>query len=119
VAPKILYFWIEKYGFDVVEADLRKNPQTQWVVELFMHRTRDGRGHLIAGIETVAEYDDPSLLWLMSSPTACGYLTTTYIGKDGYSGGSEVGVWTNMDYGTFLDPPVDIDGWSKYPPRMG
>jgi hypothetical protein len=35
-------------------------------------------------------------------------------GKDGYGVGDEVGVWTNMDYGDKLDPPVDIDGWSKY-----
>jgi M6 family metalloprotease-like protein len=116
VAPKILYFWIEKNGFDVVEADLRKNPRTQWVVELFMHRTRDGRGHLIAGIETVAEYDIPAVM--AHEFTHSMWIPDHYVyGKDGYSGGSEVGVWTNMDYGPFLDPPVDIDGWSKY--RLG
>jgi M6 family metalloprotease-like protein len=113
VAPKILYFLIEQYGFDVVEAELRKNPQTQWAVELFMHRTRDGRGHLIAGIETVAEYDDPATM--AHEFTHSMWIPDHYVyRKDGYSGGSEVGVWTNMDAGTFLDPPVDIDGWSKY-----
>jgi M6 family metalloprotease-like protein len=116
VAPRILYFWIEKNGFDVVEADLRKNPRTQWVVELFMHRTRDGRGHLIAGIETVAEYDIPAVM--AHEFTHSMWIPDHYVyGKDGYSAGSEVGVWTNMDYGPFLDPPVDIDGWSKY--RLG
>jgi M6 family metalloprotease-like protein len=110
---KGLYFLIEQYGFDVVEAELRKNPQTQWAVELFMHRTRDGRGHLIAGIETVAEYDIPAVM--AHEFTHSMWIFDHYVyGKDGYSAGSEVGVWTNMDAGTFLDPPVDIDGWSKY-----
>jgi M6 family metalloprotease-like protein len=113
VAPKILYFLIEQYGFDVVEADFRKNPQTQWAVELFMHRTRDGRGHLIAGIETVAEFDFPSVM--AHEFTHSMWISDHYVyGKDGYGVGDEVGVWTNMDYGDKLDPPVDIDGWSKY-----
>jgi len=113
VAPKILYFWIEKIGFDALEAELRKNPQTQWAVELFMHRTRDGRGHLIAGIETVAEFDIPSTM--AHEFTHSMWISDHYVyGKDGYGVGSEVGVWTNMDAGPFLDPPVDIDGWSKY-----
>jgi M6 family metalloprotease-like protein len=110
---KGLYFLIEQYGFDVVEAELRKNPQTQWAVELFMHRTRDGRGHLIAGIETVAEYDIPAVM--AHEFTHSMWIFDHYVyGKDGYGVGSEVGVWTNMDAGPFLDPPVDIDGWSKY-----
>jgi M6 family metalloprotease-like protein len=113
VFPEVLYFLIEQYGFDVVEAELRKNPQTQWAVELFMHRTRDGRGHLIAGIETVAEYDDPGAM--AHEFTHSMWISDHYVyRRDGYSGGSEVGVWTNMDYGDKLDPPVDIDGWSKY-----
>jgi M6 family metalloprotease-like protein len=110
---KGVYFLIEQYGFDVVEAELSKNPQTQWAVELFMHRTRDGRGHLIAGIETVAEFDIPSTM--AHEFTHSMWIFDQYVyRKDGYSGGNEVSVWTNMDYGTFLDPPVDIDGWSKY-----
>jgi hypothetical protein len=84
----------------VVEAELRKDPRTQWVVELFMHRTRDGRGHLIAGIETVAEYDDPAAMAHEFTHSMWIPGTTTSIGKDGYGGGSEVGVWTNMDAGT-------------------
>jgi M6 family metalloprotease-like protein len=113
VFPEVLYFLIEQYGFDVVEAELRKNPQTQWAVELFMHRTRDGRGHLISGIETVAEYDDPGAM--AHEFTHSMWISDHYVyRRDGYSGGSEVGVWTNMDYGDKLDPPVDIDGWSKY-----
>ncbi len=113
VAPKVLYFYIEKFGFDAMEAELKKDSRTQWVVELFMHRTRDGRGHLIAGIETVAEYDFPSVM--AHEFTHSMWISDHYVyRKDGYSGGSEVGVWTNMDYGPFLDPPVDIDGWSKY-----
>jgi M6 family metalloprotease-like protein len=113
VFPEVLYFLIEQYGFDVVEAELRKNPQTQWAVELFMHRTRDGRGHLISGIETVAEFDIPSAM--AHEFTHSMWISDHYVyRRDGYSGGSEVGVWTNMDYGDKLDPPVDIDGWSKY-----
>jgi hypothetical protein len=78
-----------------------------------MHRTRDGRGHLISGIETVAEYDIPSAM--AHEFTHSMWIWDHYVyRKDGYSGGSEVGVWTNMDYGDKLDPPVDIDGWSKY-----
>jgi M6 family metalloprotease-like protein len=113
VVPEILYFFIEKYGFDVVEAELKKDPLTQWAVELFMHRTRDGRGQLISGIETVAEYDIPAVM--AHEFTHSMWISDHYVyGKDGYSVGSEVGIWTNMDMGPFLDPPVDIDGWSKY-----
>ena len=42
-------------------------------------------------------------------------ITDLYVyGEDGYSSRSEIGYWTNMDAGAFLDPPVDIDGWNKY-----
>ena len=110
---KGIYFLIEKFGFDATEAALKKDSRTQWVVELFMHRTRDGRGHLIAGIETVAEYDFPSVM--AHEFTHSMWISDHYVyGRDGYSAVNEVGVWTNMDYGPFLDPPVDIDGWSKY-----
>jgi M6 family metalloprotease-like protein len=79
---------------------------------------RDGRGHLIAGIETVAEYDIPAVM--AHEFTHSMWIPDHYVyGKDGYGVGSEVSVWTNMDSGSWLDPPVDIDGWSKYPPRMG
>jgi M6 family metalloprotease-like protein len=109
------YFYIEKYGFDGAENRLRQEGDA-WYAELFMHRTRDGRGHLIAGIETVAEFDIPAVM--AHEFTHSMWIWDHYVyGKDGYSGGSEVGVWTNMDAGPFLDPPVDIDGWSKY--RLG
>jgi M6 family metalloprotease-like protein len=35
-------------------------------------------------------------------------------GQDGYSESAGVGFWSNMATGAFLDPPSDIDGWSKY-----
>ncbi len=35
-------------------------------------------------------------------------------GPDGYSESAGVGFWSNMATGAFLDPPSDIDGWSKY-----
>jgi M6 family metalloprotease-like protein len=109
------YFYIEKYGFDGAENRLRQEGDA-WYDELFMHRTRDGRGHLIAGIETVAEFDIPAVM--AHEFTHSMWIWDHYVyRKDGYSGGSEVGVWTNMDAGPFLDPPVDIDGWSKY--RLG
>ena len=109
------YFYIEKYGFDGAENRLRQEGDA-WYAELFMHRTRDGRGHLISGIETVAEFDFPAVM--AHEFTHSMWIHDHYVyGKDGYSGGSEVGVWTNMDAGSALDPPVDIDGWSKY--RLG
>jgi len=112
VVPKILYFLIEQYGFDAVESDLKKQGY-DWVVELFMHRTRSGEGRLLSGIETVAEYDIPSTM--AHEFTHSMWIPDHYVyAKDGYSAGSEVSVWTNMDSGSFMDPPVDIDGWSKY-----
>jgi M6 family metalloprotease-like protein len=109
------YFYIEKYGFDGAENRLRQEGAA-WYAELFMHRTKDGRGHLIAGIETVAEFDFPAVM--AHEFTHSMWIWDHYVyGKDGYGGGSEVGVWTNMDAGSALDPPVDIDGWSKY--RLG
>jgi M6 family metalloprotease-like protein len=112
VPPKILEMLIEQYGFDTVESELRRQGYS-WVVDLFMHRRPDGSGHLLSGIETVAEEDMPSVM--MHEFTHSMWISDHYVySKDGYSVGSEVGVWTNMDYGPFLDPPVDIDGWSKY-----
>jgi M6 family metalloprotease-like protein len=109
------YFYIEKYGFDGAENRLRQEGAA-WYAELFMHRTRDGKGHLIAGIETVAEFDFPAVM--AHEFTHSMWIWDHYVyGKDGYSVGSEVSVWTNMDAGSALDPPVDIDGWSKY--RLG
>ncbi len=108
----ILNDWIEQYGFDRVESELRRQGG-DWIVELLMHRTRDGKGHLLAGIETVAEEDFPAVM--AHEFTHSMWISDHYVySKDGYSQGSEVGVWTNMDYGSFLNPPVDIDGWSKY-----
>ncbi|BAJ49939.1 hypothetical protein CSUB_C0075 [Candidatus Caldarchaeum subterraneum] len=112
VAPKILYFLIEQYGFDTVESELKRQGY-DWLVELFMHRTRNGEGRLLSGIETVAEYDFPSVM--AHEFTHSMWISDLYVyAKDGYSTGSEVGIWTNMDAGSFFDPPVDIDGWSKY-----
>ncbi|MEM4302472.1 MAG: hypothetical protein QXQ70_01070 [Candidatus Caldarchaeum sp.] len=112
VAPTILHDLIEKSGFDTVESELKKAGY-DWVVELFMHRKSDGSGHLLAGIETVSEEDFPAVT--MHEFTHSMWISDHYVyAEDGYSAGSEVGVWTNMDLGPVLDPPVDIDGWSKY-----
>ncbi|MEM2036765.1 MAG: hypothetical protein QXG21_04320 [Candidatus Caldarchaeum sp.] len=112
VAPRILYKLIEQFGFDAVEQDLRRQ-NYDWVVELFMHRGKDGKGNLLAGIMTVAEEDYPAVL--AHEFTHSMWISDHYVyAEDGYSAGSEVGVWTNMDAGPFLNPPVDIDGWSKY-----
>ncbi|MCS6784146.1 MAG: hypothetical protein NZ581_02985 [Candidatus Caldarchaeum sp.] len=111
-STKPIYFLIEEYGFDAAERQLR-TWGADWAVDLFMHRKPDGTGHLIAGIETVAEEDMPSVM--MHEFTHSMWIADHYVyDKDGYSAGSEVGVWTNMDYGSALEPPVDIDGWSKY-----
>ncbi|MEM1943392.1 MAG: hypothetical protein QXO30_07805 [Candidatus Caldarchaeum sp.] len=112
VVPRVLYDLIEQYGFDELEQALRRQG-LDWAVDLFMHRGRDGKGNLLAGILTVAEDDFPAVL--AHEFTHSMWISDHYVyDKDGYSAGSEVGVWTNMDYGAFLDPPVDIDGWSKY-----
>jgi len=109
---KALYFFIEKYGFDTIEQYLRKEGYGI-LVDILMHKKPDGEGHLLAGVETVAEIDMPSVM--MHEFTHSLWIFDHYVyAKDGYSAGSEVGVWTNMDFGPFLDPPVDIDGWSKY-----
>jgi len=109
---KGLQILIEQFGFDAVESELRRRGY-DWYVDIFMHRRPDGSGHLLSGIETVAEADRPSVM--MHEFTHSMWISDHYVyAKDGYSGGSEVGVWTNMDYGSHLDPPVDIDGWSKY-----
>jgi len=109
---KLLYFLIEKYGFDEVEESLLEEGYDH-IVKLYMHRKKDGTGHLLNGIVTVAEDDAPSIM--MHEFTHSLWINDLYVyAEDGYSVGSEVGVWSNMDYGPFLEPPVDIDGWSKY-----
>ncbi|MDW8358993.1 MAG: hypothetical protein RMK31_00210 [Candidatus Caldarchaeum sp.] len=112
VAPRILHRLIEEFGFDVVESELRKQG-LGWVVDLYMHRGVGGAVHLVAGIETVAEDDSPAVV--VHEFMHSMWLPDHYVYReDGYSAGSEVGVWTNMDYGPYLDPPVDVDGWSKH-----
>ncbi|MCX8193557.1 MAG: hypothetical protein N3G77_07105 [Nitrososphaeria archaeon] len=111
---KPLYLLGEMYGLDTIYEMLkRQGPEYQMIADILMHKKPDGGWHLIAGVETVAEEDVPSVM--IHEFTHSMWIYDHYVySKDGYSAGSEVGVWTNMDSGPFLDPPVDIDGWSKY-----
>ncbi|MEN2974512.1 MAG: hypothetical protein ABDH32_02905 [Candidatus Caldarchaeales archaeon] len=111
---KPIYLLGEEYGLDAIyEMLMSQGPEYQMVADILMHKKPDGEWHLIAGVETVAEEDMPSVM--MHEFTHSMWIYDHYVySKDGYSAGSEVGVWTNMDAGPMLDPPVDIDGWSKY-----
>ncbi|MEM1583119.1 MAG: hypothetical protein QXF28_00350 [Nitrososphaerota archaeon] len=111
---KGIYFLIEKYGFEAIYEELgRSDLEYQMLRDTLMHRKPNGEAYLLAGVETVAEEDMPSIMIHEFTHSMWIYDLYAY-SKDGYSAGSEVGVWTNMDSGPYLDPPVDIDGWSKY-----
>ncbi|MEM0350008.1 MAG: hypothetical protein QXD24_07515 [Candidatus Caldarchaeum sp.] len=106
------------YRFEELKEVYKK---TQWAVyadaiDFLLHKKPDGSWHLLNGVETVAAEAGPFLASTIAHEfTHSMWISDHYVyGKDGYGVGNEVGVWTNMDYGPFLDPPVDIDGWSKY-----
>ncbi len=73
--------------------------------------TRDGGWHAIFGIETVSEEEDMNVM-IHELTHSMGIADQYIYAKDGYSKGSEVGFWSNMDAGAFIG--ADIDGWSKY-----
>ncbi len=73
--------------------------------------TRDGGWHAIYGIETVSEEEDMNVM-IHELTHSMGIADQYIYAKDGYSKGSEVGFWSNMDAGAFIG--ADIDGWSKY-----
>ena len=73
--------------------------------------SRDGSWRAIYGIETVSEEEDMNIM-IHEFTHSMGVADQYIYGRDGYSKGSEVGFWSNMDAGAFIG--VDIDGWSKY-----
>jgi|GEM_PF-4682754 len=82
-----------------------------------MHRRKDGTGHLLNGILTVAEDDIPSVM--IYEFTHSLWISDLYVyAEDGYSTGSEVGVWSNMDYGP-LPRAASTHRWLvKVPARL-
>ena len=69
--------------------------------------------HAFWGVSTFSE--DESWPILAHEYTHSLGIADLYVyGTDGYSEGVGVGFWSNMATGAFLDPPSDIDGWSKY-----
>ena len=69
--------------------------------------------HAFWGISTFSE-DEPWAVFVHEFTHSLGVSDLYVYGSDGYSEGPGVGFWSNMAAGAFLDPPADIDGWSKY-----
>jgi len=69
--------------------------------------------HVFWGVSTFSE-DEPWAVFVHEYTHSLGVSDLYVYGSDGYSVGPGVGFWSNMASGAMLDPPVDIDGWSKY-----
>ena len=69
--------------------------------------------HAFWGISTFSE-DEHWAVFAHEFTHSLGVSDLYIYGSDGYSEGPGVGFWSNMATGAFLDPPADIDGWSKY-----
>lgn len=69
--------------------------------------------HVFWGISTFSENDLPSIL-IHEFSHSLGVTDLYIYGSDGYSVDSGVGFWSLMDTGPMLNPPSDLDGWSKY-----
>lgn len=69
--------------------------------------------HAFWGISTFSE-DEHWAVFAHEFTHSLGVSDLYIYGTDGYSEGPGVGFWSNMATGAFLDPPADIDGWSKY-----
>jgi M6 family metalloprotease-like protein len=69
--------------------------------------------HVFWGVSTFSE-DEPWAVFVHEYTHSLGVSDLYVYGSDGYSVGPGVGFWSNMAAGAMLDPPVDIDGWSKY-----
>ncbi len=69
--------------------------------------------HAFWGISTFSE-DEPWAVFVHEFTHSLGVSDLYVYGSDGYSESPGIGFWSNMATGAFLDPPVDIDGWSKY-----
>jgi len=69
--------------------------------------------HAFWGISTFSE-EEHWAVFVHEFTHSLGVSDLYVYGPDGYSEGPGVGFWSNMATGAMLDPPVDIDGWSKY-----
>lgn len=69
--------------------------------------------HAFWGVSTFSE-DEPWAILAHEFSHSLGLNDLYIYGEDGYSEGSGVGFWSMMDAGAILDPPADLDGWSKY-----
>lgn len=89
--------------------DENPNQEASWVIT-------DDSGtitHAFWGISTFSE-DEHWAVFAHEFTHSLGVSDLYTYGTDGYSEGPGVGFWSNMATGAFLDPPADIDGWSKY-----
>ncbi|MCS7110082.1 MAG: immune inhibitor A [Candidatus Caldarchaeum sp.] len=110
-----VYLFTEKLGTVEKALELSKKMWPQWypITEQLVISKPDGSYHLLAGVEAVSEDTPP--FGIIHEFTHSIWAHDQYVyDEDGYSYGSEAGVWTNMDIGSFLKPTVDIDGWTKY-----
>jgi M6 family metalloprotease-like protein len=90
-------------------ADENPSQEASWVIT-------DDSGkitHAFWGISTFSE-DEQWAVFAHEYTHSLGVTDLYIYGTDGYSAGPGVGFWSNMATGAFLDPPADIDGWSKY-----
>jgi len=90
-------------------ADENPSQEASWVIT-------DDSGqitHAFWGISTFSE-DEHWAVFAHEYTHSLGVTDLYVYGTDGYSAGPGVGFWSNMATGAFLDPPADIDGWSKY-----
>lgn len=69
--------------------------------------------HAFWGVSTFSE-DEPWAVFAHEYTHSLGVSDLYVYGPDGYSEGPGIGFWSNMAAGGTLDPPADIDGWSKY-----
>jgi M6 family metalloprotease-like protein len=90
-------------------ADENPSQEASWVI------TDDSGAitHAFWGISTFSE-DEHWAVFAHEFTHSLGVSDLYIYGADGYSEGPGVGFWSNMATGAFLDPPADIDGWSKY-----
>jgi len=69
--------------------------------------------HAFWGVSTFSE-DEHWAVFVHEFTHSLGVSDLYVYGSDGYSEGPGVGFWSNMAAGAMLDPPADIDGWTKY-----
>jgi len=69
--------------------------------------------HVFWGVSTFSE-NEPWGIFTHEFSHSLGVSDLYVYGSDDYSEGSGVGFWSMMDMGAILDPPSDLDAWSKY-----